>query len=72
MNNGDRDRLNRFEGKLDAMFEYEKERDAKICKQIENHEDRIRKVERNQNIMYGVALTITGFVIAVLKKAGIL
>jgi hypothetical protein len=72
MNNNDRERLTKFETKLDMMFEYEKERDAKICKQLENHDNSIRALKRNQDIAYGIIVTITTFFLALLKKAGML
>ncbi|DBA34726.1 TPA_asm: hypothetical protein vir520_00001 [Caudoviricetes sp. vir520] len=72
MNNDDRIRLAKFEEKLDMMFNYEKERDEKICKQLDNHEKDIGALKRNQDIMYGVAITISLFIVAILKKLGIL
>ena len=72
MNNDDRERLSRFETELHDLVKFEREwRDewrTKLC----DHEKRIRHCERNQNIMYGISLTISLFIVGILKKMGIL
>jgi flagellar motor component MotA len=72
MNENDRERLARFEEKLDSMFTYEKERDKILNKRIDDHETRIRAVEAWKSKATGVVAALMGLItlLEVLKRFG--